>query len=426
MTSEDFQKACKLGDVKLIETAVKTCPSSLNELDPKLGWAPLYRTIVYGNENAAQALLSLGANPNIQNRLGQSPLHQASETNNIKLAKLLLNHKANPNIQQNDGDTPLHLACYKGSTEMALVLLKAGGDPNNVNLVFGRTPLHCACEKNIYPLVKSLLDFNALIYCKDKNGLLPGDLTSDIQISKLLDEKGCGKYCKTVINEEDTGPKDSVYEPEAEKGIQSTNRFKLGRQFSFGESQNSCLYNWLISQRLENLYENLQNNGFDNLDMLVESMRSTNPLNEELLKQIGIKKLGHRLRLLSKLEEQCVLTSRYSIGQDNKFLWCIGTGSKNQIQSNLNDWLTGLHLEYLLRNFFDCGFEDMAQIMCVMNSSFPITDKMLEQDIGITKIGHRHRILSKLNCDRNPGYYKNVVRFDKAEKVTACESCSIM
>ncbi|OMJ87941.1 hypothetical protein SteCoe_10271 [Stentor coeruleus] len=426
MTSEDFQKACKLGDVNLIETAIKACPNSINELDPKLGWAPLYRSIVYGIEETSEALLSLGANPNIQNRLGQTPLHQASETNNVKLARLLLAHKANPNIQQNDGDTPLHLACYKGSNEMVEVLLNAGADPNVVNFVLGRTPLHCACEKGIYTLVKSLLESNALIYCKDKNGLLPADLATDSQISKLIEEKACGKSCKTVVNEEETGSKESIYEPESEKALLSTSRLKLGATFSFGETMKSPLYSWLLTHKLENIHETLQTNGFDDLDLLIESMKSTTPLSQSILKQIGIEKLGHRLRFLSKLEEQCVLTSRYSINQDNKFFWCVSTSSNPKSNLNLNDWLASLHLEYLYKNFLNCGFDDMDQIMCVMNSSFPITDEMLENDIGISKIGHRHRILSKLNNDRNPGYYRNVVRFDKAEKVTACESCYIM
>ena len=52
--------------------------------------------------------------------------------------------------------------------------------------------------------------------------------------------------------------------------------------------------------------------------MLIEAMKSNIPLTGEILKQIGILKLGHRLRLLSKLEEQSMQSSRYSMCNNSK------------------------------------------------------------------------------------------------------------
>lgn len=422
MSIDDISKACQLGDLVLLESSIRQNPRRLNELDPKLGWAPLYRSIVYGLPETAEKLLLMGADPNIRNRLGQSPLHQASENNHLDLAKLLIRYKSNPNLPQNDGDTALHLACTKGFLEMTQILLRAGANPNSCNYVQGRTPLHYACELGQIDIIKTLLEFKANPQIKDKNSLVPGDLTADCKIVGLLEN-----CCLSKVQEEESNSKDSIYEPESEKAIMSSNRFKNQPHFSFGEANKSPLFNWLQSYRLENTYEYLQSSGFDDLDQLVECMKGNTPLTEEILKKIGIEKVGFRLRLLARLEEYGALTSRYSICNDSK-LWC-GTGTQKNFvncQISLIVWLKSLNLEYLYINFVENGFDEYEQLLSVMNSSFAVSDEILMKELGITKIGHRHRIMSRLNNDKNPGFYKNAVRMDKGEKIVACESCEIM
>ena len=147
MNPEEIHQACNKGDLKALESILKQSPNCLNTLDPKLGWPPLYRCIVYGILETAEILLKYGADPNVQNRLGQAPLHHTCETNQIFLTNLLLQYSADPDLQKNDGDTALHIACYKGHLEIVKVLLKAKANPNIPNKVLGRTPLHYAFEE---------------------------------------------------------------------------------------------------------------------------------------------------------------------------------------------------------------------------------------------------------------------------------------
>lgn len=49
-----------------------------------------------------------------------------------------------------------------------------------------------------------------------------------------------------------------------------------------------------------------------------------------------------------------------------------------------------------------------------MSSSYPINDEILRRDVGVTKLGHRSRLLSKLhegkcscNCALDSYYYRN-------------------
>jgi hypothetical protein len=63
------------------------------------------------------------------------------------------------------------------------------------------------------------------------------------------------------------------------------------------------LYNFLKSLDLENLCDILINNGFDDYIMMIEQMKSNNPITHENLKCIGINIPGHRAKILIKLEE---------------------------------------------------------------------------------------------------------------------------
>lgn len=426
MNYDEIQKACKVGDLEALKSVMESSPSCIDELDSKLGWALLYRSTVYGMLETTESLLKLGADPNVKNRLGQAPLHQSSEKNSLVFTKLLLDYKANPNVQQNDGDTPLHIACSKGHPDIVNILLASKADPNIPNTVLGRTPLHCACEKGNVNVVKLLIQFKAEIFCFDKNCQSPKDLATSSEIINLLENRPSVAFDKKVSVEEEPSSKESTHEPESEKGILSTNRINQPSNFSFGEVRKSALYNWLASNKLDCVFRNLQYNGFDDLDMLIESIQAESPLNEEILKQIGIGKLGHRLRLLSKLEE-CLISSRYSINNTSNSVWCGASAHKTYaIRSMaLKDWLASLNLHYLLNNFTENGFEDMDQLISVMNSSYKLTDNMLQNDLQIKKIGHRHRILSKLNYEKNPAGCKLGIRFDRAEKIVACESCNI-
>mmetsp|Transcript_15147 Transcript_15147/g.15144 ORF Transcript_15147/g.15144 Transcript_15147/m.15144 type:complete len:159 (-) Transcript_15147:573-1049(-) len=158
MIIDEIQKACRLDDLEVLRDALGQCPKSVDEPDSKLGWAPLYRTVMSGHFNSSEFLLQNGANPNVQNRLGETPLHQAADGNLLRIADLLLTYRADPNIQQNDGDTPLHLAAQKGHSKMLKLLLDHDADPNIQNFVFGKTALHYAIEKRFLHCVQLLIE----------------------------------------------------------------------------------------------------------------------------------------------------------------------------------------------------------------------------------------------------------------------------
>lgn len=94
----NMEKACRLGNCKAIRQLVEEQPDTINEIDSKIGWCPLYRTVICSHVDASKLLIELGANPNIQNKLGETPLHKAADSGLGRIAKILLKAKADPNL----------------------------------------------------------------------------------------------------------------------------------------------------------------------------------------------------------------------------------------------------------------------------------------------------------------------------------------
>ena len=162
---------------------------------------------------------------------------------------------------------------------------------------------------------------------------------------------------------------------------------------------------------------------------MIAQMRSREPLTENILYSIGVTKPGHRARLLAHLEDASVtdLTTRRK-AKHNKTpsVYDPNIPSRNQLE----DWLVGMNISELLPNFIDSGYDDLDEICYLMGTSYPLTDKILDEELGVNKPGFRTRILLNLQNvvqaqetqrDKIPP-----VEFEKEEKKFACEMCKIM
>ena len=62
---------------------------------------------------------------------------------------------------------------------------------------------------------------------------------------------------------------------------------------------------WLKELKVENYLENFINGGYHSLELMMMQMETKNPINDEILKDdLGIKKIGHRARIINELTEQ--------------------------------------------------------------------------------------------------------------------------
>jgi ankyrin repeat protein len=379
---EEIHKACHIGNTEVLKNLISSCPEYLNHSDARLGWSPLYRSVAFNQLESVKILLEYGADVNLQNRLGESPLHQAANNNFMEISKVLLENGASPNLGQNDGDTPLHHACAKGHVEMVKLLLKYYADPMKPNKVLCKTPIDYAIESN------------------------------NTEIIQLLHQKKNKSYV-SYSDDSVCISKETNFEPESEK----TSRNMIPSQ----------LLSWLTKNKLESVYEVLIQNGYDDLNMLVNQMKSNMPINQESLKRIGIKKPGHRIILLAKLEDETRKKPRMSNAKSmNRITWCVNAPLSPGIDFiiTMEDFLDTLGLKQLYRNFIESGLEEYDQVLFLMNSNYPITDEFLQKEVGIEKIGYRHRILSRLNEEAR-FKKKNNLRIEREDVRSACE-CTLM
>ena len=429
MSAEQIQKACRFGDLPYVETLLEQDPCLVASVDSQLGWTPVFRAVICSQFEVARLLLTKGADPDVKTRLGDTPLHQACDNNHQRLVKLLLAHKANPNLTQNDGHTPLHYACRHGNVTIVQLLLGHKANPNVKNLELGRTPLHLAAEQGCGDAVLALLHHKASPFVKDYTDLTPADVATDEQVKT---------YLKNAATEAQAGADDASDSDEDEHvefiGTISPPSFntKLNRSFEDSTSRTdqetanyfasfafggklhlNSLYIWLSKRHSESLYDPLINNGFGNLPALHQAAKD-GVLTLQTLVEFGIFKGAHRRLLLANLTYE---GRRSDIGVHGKF------NDGLIIRPSLEDWLVALNLGQYLDQFEAAGYDELDQLIFLMNGEFRLTDKALEEEVGIRKLGHRHRVLTKLRQElllqqKRPGFL--------CDSSPGCELCVVM
>ena len=200
INSRELSKELNITDIldeaKIQEVINTFCKdlSKINSLD-ECGWTPLYRTVIAGDLNASQILISKGANPNIQCSMGETPLYQAVDMCKLDHVKLLIKNGANPNIPQVDGLTPLHAAVIRQNLLIIKYLLKHEANPNIKTKLFNQSPVHLSIKNNVDPMIMLLLvQFNGSLIDKDKFGKRPIDYVCSKEMGEAIEKLKFGKY----------------------------------------------------------------------------------------------------------------------------------------------------------------------------------------------------------------------------------------
>lgn len=224
-----------------------------------------------------------------------------------------------------------------------------------------------------------------------------------------------------------TSPPESISSPtlklqERVSSVRTSQRY-------WGET--SQLQDWLEKRRLSEIYTLLAASGFEDVEALLSRPQV---LSQDDLLHMGIAKPGHRQRLLMALDEESGLFTRTQVvhffPSSRPQIRCCGTqlnptSTFNLALSNpLRDWLRSIKLEHLFDRFQASGFDDLNDLVQMMTWRSPITDEVLERDIGITKPGHRARILSRLQEGSKPGKETTFEPGDGPD--AACSTCLCM
>jgi len=95
---------------------------------------------------------------------------------------------------------------------------------------------------------------------------------------------------------------------------------------------------------------------------------------------------------------------------------------------DLKGWLETINLGSLFPKFVEAGYDDYEELLYLMTTDYPITDLILEDEVGISKMGHRQRIVLKLQQDINSigENKKKGITVEKDQQRSACEMCIVM
>ena len=174
-----------------------------------------------------------------------------------------------------------------------------------------------------------------------------------------------------------------------------TNISKETLDISTTKISRDSLYIFLAEIRMENYYNIMNSNGFDDIQLLINQAKNGIIIKDKQLKEAGIKKPGDRAKILIRLQEKAgnfifpVPKEVYHV--------CQNSNIKEDININkLNEWLKSLKIENYLELFVKNGYHSIELMLLQMESKNPLTDEILKEEIGITKIGHRSRIINKL------------------------------
>ena len=188
--------------------------------------------------------------------------------------------------------------------------------------------------------------------------------------------------------------------------------------------QKDSLNIFLSEIRLEHYYSLLKNNGFDDIQLLLDQSKNGIAITDKQLKLSGINIPGDRAKILIRLQEKA---GNFSFPIPNE-VYYINQNKDYNVDKNINkikNWLEELKIGNYLENFIKNGYQSLELMMLQMESKNPLTDEILKEEIGIDKIGHRSRIINKLIEDSKHIYnkWKNpvlIIGADITKKICDC------
>ena len=260
------------------------------------------------------------------------------------------------------------------------------------------------------------------------------EFNRDFTFSPFTSTRVMNQTCENRINHKtNTIPQiDKInienFKEENNKNVKNNINIKQNKKIKNNESNkniNKYLYTFLAEIKMEKYFNLLNINGFDDLSSFVSQFKSGIAITDKQLKETGIIKPGDRARILIRLQEKAdnfkfvVPRAVYHICYDLKIM------QKDKYINGLYKWLQSLRVEDYLRNFVDNGYHSLELLLMQMNSKNKVTEELLKEDIGIIKIGHRARIINKLQ-EEGESYYNKlktnllVVNNEPLSKICDC------
>ena len=161
------------------------------------------------------------------------------------------------------------------------------------------------------------------------------------------------------------------------------------------------LYTFLKNIQMEQYNDLLVNEGFDDINLILSQMKTGLPINDDILREIGIEKPGDRAKILVRIQEMSHLfdfkipfEATYWINKKPFKLLKYDFHVKA-----LQNWLKKIQLQNYLENFYNNGYFSPELIFIQKASKFPINDTILERDLKINNPHERKLIMNSISSN---------------------------
>ena len=243
---------------------------------------------------------------------------------------------------------------------------------------------------------------NALIESNKNKNKNYKTIDNDLSNSKISNNSSVNSIARSAPNKSTNIPNiNTNLSQVSQNNINSKTNSKFNFNCPVTISEDSLntskdpLYKFLADIRMEKYYNIMVTNGFDDINLLINQTKAGNGIKDKQLKEAGINKPGDRAKILIRIHEK----AGYYVFPVPKEVYYVCQKENIKDDSNinkLNDWLKSLKIENYLENFVNNGYHSIELMLLQIESKNPLTDEILKDEIGITKMGHRSRIINKL------------------------------
>ena len=315
------------GDLKIIALLL-SYGADPNGADITLGRTPLHCAVLCEHGEGVNLLLSYGGNPNIEDKEGNSALSACqnhgirkilaewnekkarSRMNSIPEAGASEEEKNSYNYSATQSFASVSFAVTDNSTDSLpselLPTLKYGNeDTTTTSSLVVKSAEDLGLEKF---LRKAKLNAYKDVLVRegfDDLEMMTYQMISPLPIThSVLESVGMGKHghrSRLLMKLEQNAGISVVGRIEEKSSIDST--WECCRTKKVSPPGIHSLTNWLTLIRLGRYIKVFEQAGYEDLAFMCSQMNSRYPIDDGLLKKIGVAKIGHRMRILGKLLE---------------------------------------------------------------------------------------------------------------------------
>ena len=197
----------------------------------------------------------------------------------------------------------------------------------------------------------------------------------------------------------------------------------------------SKIYEFINEINLPKEYaNNLIDNGFDNLDVLIYQTKHGISLTYENLRDIGIKKPGERIKIMVHLEE---ISDNFDFYLQKKIF--LDDYEINNGINTIKIFLEKIGMKKFLNNFFENGIYNVELLYIQMGSKQPLKENILIDDLDINKNDakkiifklyensrnyiNRMKTLNKKNVKDCNDKNNKIILYEEKNKNKSCDMC---